>query len=82
MDSPGPSKQDHYRTTGQARKGEKDKKKSKKREHGWKTAHVFMVKLDRVKERVSLAFHFFLNNNLNHFRNSYLVFLLYIYIYI
>lgn len=26
MDSPGPSKQDHYRTTGQARKGEKDKR--------------------------------------------------------
>ena len=40
-----------------------------------------MVKLDRVKERVSLAFRFFLNNNFNHFRNSYLVFLLYIYIY-
>ena len=30
MDSPGPSKQDHYRTTGQARKGEKDKKKVRK----------------------------------------------------
>ena len=41
-----------------------------------------MVKLDRVKERVSLAFQFFLNNNFYHFRNSYLVFLLYIYIYI
>ena len=31
MDSPGPSKQDHYRTTGQARKGEKDKRNREKR---------------------------------------------------
>lgn len=43
MDSPGPSKQDHYRTTGQARKGEKDKKERNPDENGETSFSYYLV---------------------------------------